>query len=274
MATKLKVGKLSKGDQAEIRKLLQMGEEVQSIAKILKRSTDAIHKYIERAGLSHGQMKPKDVDKARIKKKLRQSYHWNEFKEQFTHDELIYITEMWADLILQFREDVLSSEEVQIKQLVTTEVLINRTMRIRKECQGEMEKLQKEIDKEKLNKDGGMSSIERIGYLENQLGIVKASLGAHATEFGKLQQTHQAMMKDLKATRDKRIERIEDAKTSFVSYIRMLEDEEVRDRIGDEAELMRMAKDKVEIDLAEYHTFVDDEIDQPFLNADTVKDEE
>ena len=80
----------------------------------------------------------------------------------------------------------------------------------------------------------------------------------------------QLVSKDLKATRDQRIKRIEDSKSSWAGFLRALEDEEERERVGDDAELMKIAKDKSREKLGTFHTFIDGSIDRPLLNADTI----
>ena len=82
------------------------------------------------------------------------------------------------------------------------------------------------------------------------------------------------MLKDLKGTREQRKRNTEDAKTNFSAWLKQLDDIEVRKREGIDMEIHRMAADKAVEDLSDYHKYEDGTLDQPFLNADTVKDEE
>ena len=68
--------------------------------------------------------------------------------------------------------------------------------------------------------------------------------------------------------------RSEDAKTNFSSWLRQLDDEEFRKREEESMEVNRLAANKALEKLADYHTFEDGLVDQPFLNSDTVKDDE
>ena len=85
-----------------------------------------------------------------------------------------------------------------------------------------------------------------------------------------------ALRKDLKATREQRIKRIEDGKSSWIGLIRMLEDEEIREKEGREMEIMAMAVDKNRKLISEYHNYADDTVDSPLLTPETVleKDKE
>ena len=62
--------------------------------------------------------------------------------------ELQYFEDTWIGLIKQFREDVLPAEELQIKQFITIDILINRSMKERKRHIADTEKLQEEVDRE------------------------------------------------------------------------------------------------------------------------------
>ena len=78
----------------------------------------------------------------------------------------------------------------------------------------------------------------------------------------------------LKASRDQRKNINEDAHHTWPAYLRMLEDPKQREVIGRETELRKLAADKAVTRLAKWHKFEDGEVDQPFLNASTVQDDE
>ena len=82
-----------------------------------------------------------------IRQKLHAKSFWNEIRNQFDEEtgELEYFESTWINLIKQFREDVLPAEELQIKQFITIDILINRSMKERKRHIKETEKLQKKV---------------------------------------------------------------------------------------------------------------------------------
>jgi len=82
------------------------------------------------------------------------------------------------------------------------------------------------------------------------------------------------MLKDLKATREQRIKRLEDSKQTFIGWVRnLMSNPEARRQMGNDMEKMRLAMEVEKERLSEYHQYEDGKIDQPFLTPDTVKDD-
>jgi hypothetical protein len=234
---------------------------VEQIAEHLNRNTSPIKKYIEQADIQ-------DTDTKKVTDQLRNKLHaknfWPEIKKQFDADsgELKYFEDVWINLVKQFREDVLPAEELQIKQFITIDILINRSMKERKRHIHDTEKLQKEVDLEyKLPEEDRDAA--KLTSLETQLSFARNSIANYTNEYTKLLGEQQKISKDLKATREQRIKRIEDGKSSWVGLIRMLEDEELREKQGREMEILKMATEKVQKDLQNLHTYADGSIDKP-----------
>jgi hypothetical protein len=153
----------------------------------------------------------------------------------------------------QFREDVLPAEELQIKQFITIDILINRSMKERKRHITETEKLQKEVDKE-YNKPDDSRDMAKLVNLETQLSFARNSIANYTNEYTKLLNEQQKISKDLKATREQRIKRIEDGKSSWIGLIRMLEDDDIREKEGREMVILNMATEKAKEKLHRSHT--------------------
>lgn len=239
---------------------------VEQIAHDLNRSTKPIKKYIEQTDIQ-------DTDQEKVTDQLRLKLYaknfWPEIKKQFDSDsgELKYFEDVWINLVKQFREDVLPAEELQIKQFITIDILINRSMKERKRHISDTEKLQADVDREyKLPEDERDSA--KLTNLETQLSFARNSIANYTNEYTKLLGEQQKISKDLKATREQRIKRIEDGKSSWVGLIRMLEDEELREKQGREMEILKLATQKVSEGLKEYHTYQDGSIDKPLLIPD------
>jgi hypothetical protein len=244
---------------------------VEAIAEQLNRNTAPINRYIEENNLYALEEKSEND---LLKRKLHSKTFWNEILRQFDEDsgELEYFENTWVGLIKQFREDVLPAEELQIKQFITIDILINRSMKERKRHIAETEKLQKLVDAE-YDKPETQRDIPRLANLETQLSFARNSISSYTNEYTKLLNEQQKISKDLKATREQRIKRIEDGKSSWVGLIRMLEDEEVREKEGREMEILNMATEKYKKDLFGYHNYQDNKVDKPFLNQESVVDE-
>ena len=238
------------------------------IAASLNRNVSPITRYIVEAKLLVDESEKKQDEI--LKQKLYSKTFWNEIKRQFDEDsgELDYFENTWVNLIKQFREDVLPAEELQLKQFITIDILINRSMKERKRHISETEKLQKEVDKE-YDKPEDSRDTPRLINLETQLSFARNSISSYTNEYTKLLGEQQKISKDLKATREQRIKRIEDGKSSWVGLIRMLEDEILREREGREIEIIALATQKAKDDLSTLHQYQDGKLDLPFLKPES-----
>ena len=242
---------------------------IDQISANLNRSTAPIERYALENDLI---IKNTDSnDDKYLRNKLHKKNFWQEIERQFDSDsgELEYFENIWINLIKQFREDVLPAEELQIKQFITIDILINRSMKERKRHIAETDKLQKQVDKE-YEKPEDQRDIPKLANLETQLSFARNSIANYTNEYTKLLNEQQKISKDLKATREQRIKRIEDGKSSWTGLIRMLEDEEIREKEGREMEILALATDKIKDKLYDYHNYADNTVDRPFLTPDTV----
>ena len=110
--------------------------------------------------------------------------------------------------------------------------------------------------------------------LEQQLALARSTQTTHTNEYTKLSKEYKELAKDLKATRDQRLRRIEDGKTSWIGLIRMLEDEAVREREGNDMEILSVAADNTRQTLSDYHSYEDGKLDMPVLTPDTVMEKD
>lgn len=241
---------------------------VEQIANALNRNTHPINRYIDENRLySLHEQGENEI----LKRKLHSKTFWNEITRQFDSEsgELDYFENTWINLIKQFREDVLPAEEIQIKQFITIDILLNRSMKERKRHISETEKLQTLVDKE-YEKPEDQRDIPKLSNLETQLTFARNSIASYTNEFSKLLAEQQKIGKDLKATREQRIKRIEDGKSSWVGLIRMLEDEELREKEGKEMEVISLATQNAKEGLYAYHNYADNKVDSPILNHESV----
>jgi len=258
-----KRGQLSLEEEQYIRENVE-NQSIEEIAESLNRTASPITRYIK-----ENQLLLNESDKSineLLKHKLHSKTFWSEIVRQFDHEtgELQYFEDTWVGLVKQFREDVLPAEELQIKQFITIDILINRSMKERKRHIAETEKLQKQVDAEYVLPEDDRD-IAKLTNLETQLSFARNSIANYTNEYTKLLNEQQKISKDLKATREQRIKRIEDGKSSWTGLIRMLEDETTREKEGREMEILKMASKKFKSDLQDLHTYQDDAVDRPFL---------
>ena len=262
-----KRGQLSLDEEKFIRDNVEL-LSLEQIADALNRTTYPIKRYIDENKLYAIN---EQGENELLKRKLHSKTFWDEIVRQFDEDtgELEYFENTWVSLIKQFREDVLPAEELQIKQFITIDILINRSMKERKRHISETEKLQKLVDKE-YEKEEDQRDIPKLANLETQLNFARNSIASYTNEYTKLLNEQQKISKDLKATREQRIKRIEDGKSSWVGLIRMLEDELIREKEGREMAILAMATDKAKQKLYEYHEYADRGVDSPILNPEAL----
>lgn len=263
-----KRGQLSLDEEKFIRDNIE-SLSIEQIADSLNRNVDPINRYVDENQLYSLHEKGENET---LRRKLHSKTFWNEITRQFDEEsgELEYFENTWIGLIKQFREDVLPAEELQIKQFITIDILINRSMKERKRHISETEKLQKLVDKE-YDKSEDERDIPRLANLETQLSFARNSIASYTNEYTKLLSEQQKISKDLKATREQRIKRIEDGKSSWVGLIRMLDDELLREKEGREMEILSLATEKSKQQLYEYHQYADNTIDSPILSPDSVE---
>lgn len=243
---------------------------VEEIAEFLNRNTAPIERYINDNHLMVPDDPDDDLDY--LKHKLRKKTFWQEIERQFDKEsgELEYFENTWVNLVKQFREDVLPAEELQIKQFITIDILINRSMKERKRHISDTERIQKMVDDEYLKPEESRDNAY-LTNLETQLSFARNSITSYTNEYTKLLAEQQKISKDLKATREQRIKRIEDGKSSWTGLLRMLEDEKIRENEGRQMEIMSLSVNKYLKELEDVHIFQDKSADSPFLTPESVE---
>ena len=125
------------------------------------------------------------------------------------------------------------------------------------------------------NKSLEIQDKDYIYNLERQIAVSRAAQESLTREYKDLQTKKASMLKDLKATREQRIKRLEDSKQTFIGWVRnLMSNPDTRRELGIEMEKMRLAMKEEERRLSNYHQYEDGGVDQPFLTPDTVKDDQ
>ena len=243
---------------------------IEEIANNLNRTTAPVQKFIDKENLKMRNM----TDDEHLLVELRGRYYYQELRKQFNDAELIFFEHQWIDNFRQFSEDVTHTEEMEILEVIRTEVLINRGMEDRQEVMQNIERLNKLIDDE-MEKPSAMQDTVALASFQTQLGAAISSKSAYINEHEKLLTKKERLLKDLKGTREQRKRNADDAKTNFSSWLRQLDDKDLRKKEGFDMEVHRVAAEKALDKLSEYHEYEDGVVDQPILNADTlIEDEE
>lgn len=267
---KRKLGNLS---NEEIKFLRENSENIplKEMAITLNRNEDTIYKKCKELGLKvrsasiNEEVHEMDI----LRRKLRDRPYWGELTKQFIDEELEYFVETWIRMMKQLKEDVYSSEEIQIKQLITLDILGNRVMKDRKIAIEQIDQIQQKLSveykKEPVDSDSIIS-------LEEQLATYRAAAGTYTNDYSSVIKQVEGLQKDLKTARSERIKRFDDAKNSFTGLLKLLQEEEQRNALAIDAEVMRMAMLKAKEKYSAFHRFEDGKVDQPFINHETVID--
>ena len=243
---------------------------IEEIANNLNRTTAPVQKFIDKENLKMRNM----TDDEHLLVELRGRYYYQELRKQFNDAELIFFEHQWIDYFRQFSEDVTHTEEMEILEVIRTEVLINRGMEDRQEVMQNIERLNKLIDDE-MEKPSAMQDTVALASFQTQLGAAISSKSAYINEHEKLLTKKERLLKDLKGTREQRKRNADHAKTNLSSWLRQLDDKDLRKKEGFDMEVHRVAAEKALDKLSEYHEYEDGVVDQPILNADTlIEDEE
>jgi hypothetical protein len=242
---------------------------IEEIANNLNRTVGPVKKFIEKENL-----KARDLtDDEHLLSTLRSRYYFPELGKQLSPHEIAIFEHMWIDYFKQFNEDVIHSEEMQILEVIRTELLINRSMEDRQRVISQIDMLDRLINEE-MDKEPDEQDVQALAAFQTQLGAMIGSKSAYITEHEKLLTKKERYLKDLKGTRDQRKRVSDDAKTNFSMWMRQLDTMEEKERQGFDMEVQAIASQKARQRLASLHEYEDGEVDQPLLNSDTVLEDE
>jgi hypothetical protein len=240
------------------------------LARKMNRLPKTIERYCVKNAIKYGGMDQDTFDTQVLKEKLEGRTYWKEVKKQFTNEELEYFINTWVHMMKQFKEDIMYTEELQVKQWITLEIMANKVLENRRDSEDQIVRLNDPLVKEYMKPEEDRD-VGRIVSLEQEIATIRNGQTSYTTEHAKILDKIKDIQKELKAARTDRIKKIEDGKASFVAFLKAMEDEQYRQSVGEEAEIHRMAKDEAFKKFGKYHTYGDGQVDRPLLNADTIE---
>ncbi len=270
----MKKGRISKDEEKFIKDNIDLGYE--GLATELDRDPDSVLGFIKKK-VAEGKLdspiwldKPTNVEQAQFDLQFRP--YWVELKQQFTESELELFKYHWSRIISQFRDDVIPTEELQVVDLIKLELLMNRCLKYNKDNIEQISTLEALILAER-QRDSDQQNMDEIFNMERQVASLKASQESLNKDYRELQTKKNSMLKEMKATREQRVKRLEDSKQNFTSWLaHLMSNPDVARSYGMEMEKMRLAMNKEKQRLSQYHKYQDEMVDQPFLTPDTVKE--
>lgn len=207
---------------------------------------------------------------------LKESAVWKNLKAELDTAELELFEEQYIAYMSQFRqgnEEVLYTEENQVFKIIKLEILKHRNAVRQKRCQKEIERC--ENVHSIIVKSGKLDDKKKgeLASLELSISNYLAQQSQFSNEYVKLEEKHQKLMGDMKATRDQRLSKIESSKVDFLGVLRGLGDENIRDENERYIEMMRRATNSETQRLTKLHDYGNDDVDTPLLNAESVMSE-
>ena len=236
------------------------------ISAHLKRNETAVANYIKK---NHASSFTETARHAEYD--IKNSPVWKDLERQFSKDELNMFLYHWGRIVSQFRDDVYPTEEMQVVDTIKLEILMNRVLSQQQQCMDDIRRLEQTLIFERGQET---KDVAEIGNLERQVGILRAAQESLNTDFQNMLKKKNDILKEMKATRDARIKHLESNKNNVYALLKtIVENKDLRIRLGIDMEKMRLAADAEYVRLSEYHEYDDGEVDQPFLTPENVLDD-
>lgn len=259
----MKKGRISKEEEFYIES--NIGRlSVEEISKNLDRDPESVGAFVKRKfGLGASPEEAAAYD-------LENRPYWSELEAQFTRGELELFKYHWSRIVAQFKDDVVPTEELQVVDLIKLELLMNRCLKQNKDSIEQIRVFEEMLADER-NVDKDQRDKEAIFSIQTQINSLKASQESLNRDYRELQAKKNLMLKEMKATREQRVKRLEDSKQTFTGWITYLmsNPEKLRE-YGIQMEKMRLATEKERERLGNYYKYDDGEVDRPLLTPNTI----
>lgn len=259
----MKKGRISKEEEALIQTYIGQLNSLE-IAQKLDRDPESIEQFIKR------KFKIGITNEEQAAFELEDRPYWKELELQFTESELELFKYHWSRIISQFKDDVIPTEELQVVDLIKLELLMNRCLKQNKENIEQISMFETLADEARAL-DPDQQDRDHIFNLDRQIASLRASQESLNRDYRELQSKKSLMLKEMKATREQRVKRLEDSKHNFTMWMtQLISNPELTRQWGIEMEKMRLAMMQERDRLGAYHKYDDGQVDQPFLTPDTI----
>jgi hypothetical protein len=268
----IKRGRLSAEEKRQIEELCETKSD-EEIGKMLRRPVESVQLYRLEYLTDNPGLASKKNENIQIRESLRNHHKWGSIKEQFNSDELILFENSYVELVGQFDGNVMATERNQIFQAITLDIFMTRHNKERKQTQDNIDRLERMIEAEYATHSPSEmtpAEKERVLAMEGQLNALRQTTQSKTKEYKDLSDKYSSLLKELKATREQRIQKIENSQKNFTGILRMLDEEELRNRVGIDMVIMDKAIDKEKERLSELHTYMNGEVDFPLHTPEIV----
>jgi hypothetical protein len=268
-----KIGAFSK---VEIQYLVEhcKTDTIEEMAEALNRTEETVKKQMMERGLWLEKSGDELEYEAKIKQELYKRSWWPSIHLSCNDMELNYFENFWVDMMSDVNSEITKSEAIFIKDWGLLEIDKLRLLSGQKEARDKILELETELSN--FPPQDQRDPVENIRYNQmfSELALCKGAVGEHTSNLDKINKNIDAISKKLKLDREAKRDK-ETTADSFWKLVAILEDEVSRNQNEQLAELMKASMMKAKSKLSENHKYIDNEIDRPILNSDTLKlDEE
>lgn len=259
---RVKRGGLSKAERAYIEEHIE--QRAEQISKKLGRPISQVQNFIDAfTGV-------KSEVRMTLQEELEGRPEWKRFQKQFGLDEQEEFKHQYVQIMSQLteKEEVLATEELQVFQVITLKILIDRTLEEQKRALDDMSMAHDEL--QDLRAMGPMADPEERERWETVYEAAKRTNKDCADRYKIYSDKQDKMFIALKSTRDQRVKLIENSSKSIGGWLRLAMEEGQRRSLGDEAETNKIASKKETERLSKPHRYADGTIDQPIFSHETV----
>lgn len=239
----------------------------EQIANRMNRPVSTIQNFINNKGDIKGRAE------LTIASELETRPEWAQWKDQFSAKELEFFKYRYVQLMAQFQDDLQQTDEIQLFNLITIEILMQRVLKEQKPATVELDFINAELENlyDDLRESPDDESLKgQLREREARRAELQSSLKAIGQRYDSYMMRQSSMMKELKATRDQRTNINQNSKVSILAFLRALQDPEFRDKQSEEMEKYRLAMEKQREKMILPHVFIDGVEDRPLMTPEVV----
>jgi hypothetical protein len=242
-------------------------DSVEEIAEAIGRNPKVVEKEIK-----NYVMLPTARNRS-VRWHLKNIPEWKHLKQSFTNDELNLIEDKYVKYVEQVKEDITATEETQVLNMITLEILMGRNLKGRMKLFDSIRQL--EAMKEGIIDavDGNWALISEEGRaqimdIENQITASRNVESSRTSQYLELQKELNTLNTKLKTSRDQRVDKVLDPKHSFIAYVKDLLNRDKQEKESRFIQLYGMSVDKEEQRLSQAHQYLSGSYDNPILTTE------
>lgn len=256
---KFKSGKLTLKEKAFIKQNSGNLTTLQ-MSKKLQRTVSIIEEYLEQSGRA-------GLFTSEVLDNLRKSHEYELLKSELADKEIKIFEKKYSEWVGQFKEDILPSEKSQIFNIIKLDMMMSKIMQRNKAIEENMAEIEVEIreiresDMEDNKRQKRITELRQ--YRQDSYGHYNANIRVYQEQ----NVLYLKMLSELKASRVQRVTKDEGAKNTFLGLLRSMKDDNQRNKMGEDAELERLAAEAEGERYSTTTTYLDGTTDFPFISG-------